>query len=108
MRAAGRPDGKGKATDQVIEARLSPAEPCGEQDLRVGELSGVGKVQLAGEIGAIVQTNIGHQTAGAICTPKWLVVEAIFRQEREKAAAKGDQTWIRIRGGRPLPEKRSC
>ena len=106
LMAAGRPDRKGEAADDVIETRLSPAKPGGEQDIRVGEPLGGGKLECAGEVVAIVQTDIGHQAAGAVGTPKWLLVEAVFGEEREEAAAKENQVWSRIRGGRTLPGKR--
>ncbi len=106
LTAAGGPDGKGEAADDVIEAGLSPAEPGGEEKIRVGELLGGGKIQLAGEVGAIVQTYIGHQAAGAVGTPKRLVVETVLGKEREEAAAKKDQVWREIRGRRTLPRKR--
>ena len=89
--AAGRPDSKSEAAGHVIQARLSPAEPGGEEEVGIGELLGGGKVQGAGEIGTIIQPYIRHQAAGAVGTPKWLVVEAVFGEEREETAPENNQ-----------------
>ena len=94
----GGPDREGEASDDAIQAFLAPALPGGEQNGRVGKFGGTGEREIADEIVAVVEADVGDQAGGAVGGPERLPVEPVFGQQMHHVAAQGDRVMVPFEG----------
>jgi hypothetical protein len=82
-----RPHGKGKTTDQVIEAIDAPTLPCVQQKGGICQDFGLSEAELADQIGTIIEADIGDEAGRTIGCPYWLKVVGIFWKQAQQSAA---------------------
>jgi hypothetical protein len=60
--ARGSPNREGEGSEQVIDTRGSPPEPCGHQEVGIGNLFGMSKIEFSCQVWPIVEPDVSNKT----------------------------------------------
>jgi hypothetical protein len=88
--ASGRPYSEREGSQEAVQAGRSPLQPCGQQDSRIRMLLRVSDIQVASQVGSIIQPDVRHQTDRVVMAPERLIVKTIFGKGLRKSTSESD------------------